>query len=180
MGSNIISTSKKLFCVLSVRNEQKFLPGFFAHLREFVSGFVILDDGSWDETPRIINEEEKFISVIRNPVRDKNQIYDEKNVKIKLLFEAYRLGANAVFCCDADERYESNFLKSINELAKKSINYNLCFGLKFRELWDRPDTFRYDGIWGNKKKFILFPLAENMIFKKQCIPRFIFHGIMIA
>lgn len=154
----------KVLCLSAVRNEEKFLPGFFDHLRDFVTGFVILDDGSVDDTSQIIRDEPKLLSVITNPVRDKNEIYDEKKVKISLLEEARRLGADAVFCCDADERYELAFLQAMDALARKAIRHNFCLGLKFRELWDRPDTFRHDGIWGNKKKYLLFPLADEMTF----------------
>lgn len=157
----------KLLCVLKARNEEKFLPGLFASLRNFVQGFVVLDDGSTDLTPQIIKAEEKVVSVLTNPQRPKDQTFvwkSEKEINRQLLIAARKLGADAVFCCDADERYELAFLQSLNALARKAVRHNFCLGLKFRELWDRPDTFRHDGIWGSKKKFILFPLADEMVF----------------
>lgn len=144
----------------------KILPSFFPSVCDFVQGFVILDDGSTDKTPEIINAEEKVIHLIKNPKRPKNQIFiwdSEKEINKQLLVAAQKNGADAVFCCDTDERYELAFLQSMNAFAQKAIRHNFCLGLKFRELWDRPDAFRNDGIWG-RKKFIFFPVAEEMIF----------------
>lgn len=156
----------KLLCVLKARNEEKFLPGLFASLRDFVPGFVVLDDGSIDATPGIINAEEKVVSVIKNPPRPEDEIYggSEKTLNVRLLTEAQKLGADVVFCPDPDERYEVGFLGNLDALARKAVAYNLCLGLKLRELWDRPDTFRHDGVWGKKMKYILFPVHEKMTF----------------
>ena len=56
-----------LFAVIAVKDEERYLPGFFNHLRDYVDGFVVLDDGSIDETPNIIKKESKVISVMTNP-----------------------------------------------------------------------------------------------------------------
>lgn len=39
-----------------------------------------------------------------------------------------------------------------------------AYGLRFRELWDGPKQYRDDGIWGEKRKYILFPLQSQMTF----------------
>ena len=35
-------------------NEEKYLPGFFKHLREYVDGFIVLDDCSTDDTAEVL------------------------------------------------------------------------------------------------------------------------------
>jgi hypothetical protein len=37
-------------------------------------------------------------------------------------------------------------------------------GLHFRELWESCRTYRCDGLWDKKKKFVLFPLRDEMNF----------------
>lgn len=162
---NLINTGggMTLYTVIAVRNEALHMQGFFDHLREYVDGFVVLDDGSTDATPAVIKRERKVISCLRNLPHDEFH-WDERGNRIALLNEARKRGADIVLCCDADERYEIRFLKNLRRLAKECREKKTCMGLKICELWDSVCHYRVDGVWDTKKKFVLFPLSEHMTF----------------
>ena len=41
---------------MCVRNEEYYLPTFLSHIRRYVDGFVVLDDGSTDNSGKICNQ----------------------------------------------------------------------------------------------------------------------------
>ena len=141
------------------------MPGFFEHIRDYVDGFVILNDGSTDSTFDIINKESKVLKVINNPPHDIKEWSDRKN-RMQLMSVA-REFADVVLCCDADERFEYKFLYNLREYSKSvCLNRNKVIGLRFRELWNSSITYRNDGIWNEKTKYILFSISENSTFNK--------------
>ena len=155
-----------LLAVIAVQNEARYLKGYFDHLRPYVDGFVVLDDGSTDQTPFIIRSESKVLSCMSNPPHGPEG-WNEKENRIRLLNEAVRLGANVVLCCDADERFETSFCFSLREQAKRCLySPKLALGVQVCELWDSPLTWRSDGIWRKKSKNILFSVKKSMTFDK--------------
>ena len=80
--------------------------------------------------------------------------------------------ADVVLCCDADERFSRSFLCRLHIL--KHIAFvapSIAFSVRVRELWGSPDKYRCDGIWGKKRKSVLFALSEDMTFDKTMIRR---------
>lgn len=156
-----------LIAVMCVRNEEYHLPSFLNHISDYVDGFVVLDDGSTDNTINILKNEEKMLKVIQNPVTNKLN-WDEDANRIKLLKEAFKVSKDKentwVICCDPDERFEIRFLKRMKKYCQKETVK--AYGLHFRELHNDKKHYRCDGIWDNKTKFILFPLKKNMNFDK--------------
>jgi len=153
----------KIIAVIAVQNEEKYLPGFFAHLRDYVDGFVVLDDGSTDKTLDIIKQEKKLCKVFVNKPHGPEG-WDEKGNRIRMLQEAKKHG-NVVLCCDADERFEINFLHNLRKISlQASEKKQKTFGLHVREIWDNPFQYRCDGVWDTKSKYILFSLEPHMIF----------------
>ena len=139
--SNKELRSVSLFAVIAVKDEERYLPGFFNHLRDYVDGFVVLDDGSIDETPNIIKKESKVISVMTNPPHGPED-WDEKGNRIRLLNEARRLGGEVVLFCDADERFEVGFLRELRGLAQDCLSQRK--GLQyFRLLWKITNFKKY-------------------------------------
>ncbi|HEY5937968.1 MAG TPA: glycosyltransferase family 2 protein [Kofleriaceae bacterium] len=146
----------RLLAVLQLRNEEPYLPGCLAHLREHVDGIVALDDGSTDSTPEILARD-PAVNVITKPVAVDHR-WDELGNKRALLERARGLGADWVLACDADERLERRFLVQLRTLTSQLDGLRIAIWC--RELWDRPDTYRVDGVWGsgNKLRTRLFPV----------------------
>jgi len=154
-----------ILAVLCVRNESEHLPTFLRHLRRYIDGFVVLDDGSTDSTIHILEKEKKVKCIIRKKVT--NQLdWDEPENRKEVIRKAYELGANWILCCDPDERFEKRFLKRIKKII--SANDFTCYGVHFRELYNGIKQYRTDGVWDTKTKFILFPLQEQMSFDNYC------------
>ncbi|MET4578340.1 glycosyltransferase [Ottowia thiooxydans] len=154
----------RILGVVQVRNEAALLKGCLDHLRPYVDGFVILDDGSTDHTPRVIEVEPKLAVHLRTPVVEPHH-WDEKGNKLRLLRAAQRAGADWVLVCDADERLESLFLRHLRAVATTLGPVRLpCVSLALRELWDRPDQYRVDGVWGRKRVARFFKLPKQISF----------------
>lgn len=154
----------KILCVMQVRNESRFLPGCLEHLREHVDGFVILDDGSTDDTPALIAQEPKLVQCIRNPSATPHTWHEPEN-KRRLLQAAKANGAGWVLVCDADERYETLFLRGLRTIVQALDERGfLMLRLSFRELWEKPDHYRIDGIWDKKLRARLIRLPEQISF----------------
>ena len=48
---------------------------------------------------------------------------------------------------DADERLELNFRsRALREIERAELEGHLAYSVVLRELWDRPDAYRVDGI----------------------------------
>ena len=148
---------QKLVAVCCVKNEEKYLPGFLNHIREYVDFVVVLDDGSTDKTLDILKKDPLVKKIIKKEYH-KTIKWNEVGNREEVINEAKRLGADWIICCDPDERFEVKFLKELRNLIKVPALY----GVRFREIWGKYDNYRVDGLWGQKEKFILFPLAKKM------------------
>ena len=159
-----------IIAVMCVRNEEYHLPTFLKHLRKYVDGFVVLDDGSTDNTLDILKNEPKMLKIIKRPVTNKLD-WDEKGNRKKLLKETYKISKDKdntwVLCCDPDERFETRFLKRLRDLT----NEKKVYGVHFRELFGDKNHYRCDGIWNGKLKYIFFPLSKKMDFDSTYIYR---------
>lgn len=154
----------KLVAVMQVRNEALYLQGCLDHLRPFVDGFVVLDDGSTDGTLELLQREPRMLDLIRNaPVTP--HAWDEPGNRRRVLESAAAQGADWVLCCDADERYETAFLRRLRNLAAAyPAGGKVCVSVVFRELWNSPVRFRIDGIWGSKRRNRFFGLPREIRF----------------
>lgn len=158
------SRSLRVVAVMQVRNEAAYLPGCLDHLRPFVDGFVVLDDGSTDGTVEILEREPRMLDLLRNPPVQPH-VWDEPGNRRRVLEAAAAQGADWVLCCDADERFETAFLRRLRNLAAAYPDGGkVCISVIFRELWNSPVRFRTDGIWGSKRRNRFFGLPKEIRF----------------
>ena len=148
--------------LLMFRDEAEKLPGFFASIAPQVDGIVALDHGSVDGSEKLAACEPKVVEVLAYP---KDAQYDE-GVQQRLLTEAgVRHGADWLLGIDADERLERGAGDRIRaRIAEDGGQGSDAYALPVRELWDRRDVFRVDGIWGGK--------ARTSLFRASCDHRF--------
>lgn len=144
----------KIIALLAFRNEEKYLPGFFAHLRNYVSEFIVLDDNSNDRSLEIALSQPCTTTITRKSEESHPDHFFEVDNRRALLEEALTHGADWVLCCDADERYETLFLEQLSSITS---HRRVAYALRVRDLWDSKDHYRIDGVWRGKAKFVLFP-----------------------
>jgi glycosyltransferase involved in cell wall biosynthesis len=144
----------KIIALLAFCNEENYLPGFFAHLREYVSEFIVLDDNSTDRSAEIARAQSNT-TLIGATCESRPKHFFEVDNRRKLLEAALAHSADWILGCDADERYEKRFLEYLPILTGKAKG---AYALRVRDLWDSRDHYRIDGLWGRKAKFVLFPV----------------------
>lgn len=153
-----------IVCVMQLRNEAQLLEGCLSHLRPYVDGFVLLDDGSSDDTAQIARREPKLLELLSNPPVQPHA-WNERENRRRVLESARAHGAGWVLSCDADERYETLFLHNLPHIVDSLSEAQLsCLSLAMRELWDAPDRFRIDGPWEHKSRACLFRLPQEIGF----------------
>jgi glycosyltransferase involved in cell wall biosynthesis len=145
---------QRITALLACRNEERYLPGFFAHLQPYVSEFIVCDDGSTDRSLEIARAQPKTHVFARTHSEPHPPHYFEVDNRRTLLLAALERKAEWVLCCDADERHERRFLEQLQEIIAHRRD---ALALKVRDLWDSIDTYRTDGFWADKAKYVLFP-----------------------
>ena len=157
--------------LLAARDEMDYLPGYIANVGAQVDGIVALDDGSTDGSAAFLDSCEPVVEVLRNPpVRP---TWDEQANHRRLVAAALRHGAEWVVCVDADERLERDFRRRAERVISRGRRLGFeAYALRLRELWDSPDHFRADGLWGQKAMARLFRLREDHEFDPRPL-----HGV---
>jgi glycosyltransferase involved in cell wall biosynthesis len=159
-GSNRPSHPKhdemRLVCLLQVRNDAAYLPDYLANVAPQVDGIIALDDGSTDGSAGILAAHPKVVELIRVTSSSPHRWDEPRNRKL-LTDAASRHRARWVVVVDADERMECDFRRRADRIIDQAeIDGSAVFLVVLRELWDRPDQYRADGIWANKRPLRLF------------------------
>lgn len=159
-----LTAPARIVCVMQVRNQAAWLAGCLAHLRAHVDGFIILDDGSDDETAQVAQREPKLLELLSNAPREPH-VWNERENRRRLLECAQQHGAVWVLPCDADERYETLFLTQLRAIVESLPQDRLvALALDCCECWNEPDRIRIDGLWGRKSRACLFRLPREIRF----------------
>ena len=152
----------KVFCLIAVRNEERYLPGFLHHMRDAVDGIIALDDCSTDRTPVILRGEPRVVSILTEDRAGLPHANETTN-RHRLLVEAARIGAQWVVCADADERFEARFLDRLHAEAEEGERTGrpiLC--VRIVNLWNSPQHFRIDGRNGPRWTPRMFRLPSRL------------------
>lgn len=150
----------RLLALLPIRDHAHYVAGFLASIAPHVDGIVALDDGSTDGTAELLESRPEVLEVLRNP--PDRPTWDEMGNHGKLLDAAARHGAEWVLSIDADERLEHDFRRRCERVIRRGrwLGYT-AYGLRLRDLWDSPDRYRVDGIWGQKTVPRLYALRSD-------------------
>lgn len=144
----------KIIGLLQARNEERFIRGWLDNIAPAVDGIVALDDGSTDDTCKIISSHPKTLEVIRNPVgRDWNEYINQ----VSLIKAGRQYGADWFLCLDADERIEDRLVSDIGELVTEANTRKIdAYSFHYRDLWNDRFHYRIDGVWANRARHRLF------------------------
>jgi hypothetical protein len=135
---DIFSRKPRLIAVFAFRHDAHLVPDLLSNISGFIDGHISHDD------------------------RNHNELWcHEGKARNNLIEKARDAGANWVICPDPDERFEINAGAQIRKLIM--VKEKIIYGFKLREMWTR-DSYRIDGIWNTKTKFILFPLLPGQKF----------------
>ncbi len=137
--------------MVAFHDEIRYLPGWFRNVPPQVDGVVALDDGSSDGSGDLARAQSSVLEVLHVPARSPHD-WDESRNRRLLVEAAERHGADWVIAVDAEERLERGFReRAALEIATAERSGVLALAVHFRELWDAPDRWRADGIWGGKR-----------------------------
>lgn len=159
----------RLLCVTPFRNERHYLADFFANVAPHVDGIIALDDGSSDGSGLIAAAHPAVLEVMRIPPREPHQ-WDELRNRRLLVEAASRHGAEWVLALDADERLERDFRNRMEAvIACAGPDGPMAYDIVIRELWDAPNQYRVDGVWGRKRSARLFRLRPDHDFGSRAL-----------
>ncbi len=140
-----------MLALLSFHNEMRYLPGYFRNVAPQVDGILALDDGSTDGSGDYVATQPSVVELLREPPREPH-VWSEFANRRRLIEAAGRHSPDWLIAVDADERLERGFRgRAKVEIERAEAAGIAALSVHFRELWGAPDTFRADGIWGQKR-----------------------------
>ncbi len=157
----------RILALLQCRNEMSYLPGYFENVAPQVDGIIALDDGSVDGSAEFVAAQPGVLQLIRKPPAEPH-VWDEPGNRRLLIEAALDHQPDWLIAVDADERLEQTFrarAEAVIERAERD-GHAACF-VVLRELWDGPDTYRADGIWGTKLRTRLFKASHGHEFDER-------------
>jgi hypothetical protein len=157
----------RIYALLSFRDEMRFLPGWFAANAHHVDGILAYDDGSADGSAEYVAAQPGVLELLhRDPAA--SGAWDQPAIHTALLEAAGRHHADWLMAIDADERLEEDFGdRARAEIVRISRRGARSTSVRIRELWDRPDTARVDGIWGGKRVVRLFAWRPDAVLDER-------------
>ena len=160
--------SVRLIALLAARNEMWYLPGYLANIAPHVDGIVALDDGSTDGTAECLAAHPKVLEVLRVP--PDRPVWDEVGNHRALVHAGLRHGAEWFIVLDADERVEHDFRARAERVIRRGTRRGMsAFALRLRDVWDSPERFRADGVWGGKCVARLFRALPDHEFDDRVV-----------
>lgn len=161
----------RLLALVAVRDEMEYLPGFVGNVAPQVDGIIALDDGSRDGSAEFLEASSSVIDLLR--VVPDRPVWDELGNHRALVEAALHHRAEWILCLDADERLERDFRLRAERVIRRGrlLGYS-AYAVRLRELWESPDVFRVDGIWGRKAMARLFKARRDHDFDPRPL-----HGI---
>jgi len=156
----------RLLAILAVRDGAAVLPGWFGNVGPHVDGVVALDDGSTDGTCELLERQPEVVELLRVPAD--RPAWDEVGNYKRLVHAAIRHGADWIVTLDADHRIEREFRSRVERAIRRgrALGYSVL-AFRMRELWDAPDRYRADGIWGQKRRPWIFRARADHVFDEQ-------------
>lgn len=137
------------------RDAAQHLPALALSLEGYLDGVIWCDDASQDGSAACVESNPFTLDVIKVGNRS-NFGANEVTNRLMLLEMARRHKADWLLCFDADFRFERKFLDRLREIISASESKPVVW-LKLRDLWNSPDQYRVDGVWGKKELPLLFP-----------------------
>lgn len=121
---------QRLIVLLPVRNAAADLPGFFAAARRLGDAIVALDDGSTDETRRLLEREPLVAEVLSNPVRPSWEGWHDARNRNRLLAAAGSWRPDWILSLDADERIDHGDAAALRQFLESDALPGCAYGFQ--------------------------------------------------
>jgi hypothetical protein len=135
---NLFTKRPKLVAAFAFRYDEQLVPDLLKNIEPFIDDYV-----AWDDR------------------QSGKKWTHEGELRRHLIDLASAKQPDWILIVDPDERFEKSAGNKIRKLIK--TKNKIIYGFRFRELWS-PEQYRVDGVWGQKIKYILFPLLPGQIF----------------
>lgn len=144
-----------------VKNEaDRYLKRVLESAREYISGAVIIDDGSTDDTVRLC--EDILGSIPHRIVINKNsRFHSEWQLRYQQWTETIATSPDWILFLDADEIFEDSFSSGVKELINSEDCSLYCFRLY--DFWDE-EHYREDALWQAHRTYRPFLLRYRSDF----------------
>ncbi|MCC7243723.1 MAG: glycosyltransferase family 2 protein [Acidobacteria bacterium] len=155
---------RRVVSLLTFRNERRYLKDYLANVTPQLDGIVALDDGSADGSAELLAGHPAVLEVLRIAPRVPHR-WNGVGHRRLLVDAAARHGAEWALALDADERIERGFRDRAERLIEDAGPEGpMAYAVTLRELWDRPDQYRVDGVWGRKAVARFFRIRPDHDF----------------
>lgn len=134
-----INNKPRILALANVKNEGWIIERWLQRTSEFADAIIVLDDGSIDETPKILKDHPKVAKVICDPP---GYPYNLGEIRNRLLEASREFGPEWIFYLDADEIMDARLADRIDGL----MNRQDAGRYYFQEitLWRNTQYYRVD------------------------------------
>ena len=152
VGRLVLWRKPRIICMMRIKNEEQWIASVLQSASPLVDGFVILDDGSTDDTPRICRSHPR---VIRYEYQQE-YVTDEARDKNRLLRWALQTDPDWLLALDGDEILEDAAAITVRREINASPAEVTALGFEWLYMWDAHDRYRCDGQYRNFRQLRLF------------------------
>ncbi|WP_353987351.1 glycosyltransferase family A protein [Ruicaihuangia caeni] len=146
----------RLVALLPVFNDARYLAGWFDRVGSQVDAVVALDDGSTDASRELLRAAPCVTRLLTVGPAEKLG-WNEPLNRERLVRAGQELEGEWFIAFDADERPERRLWERMPQLLADADRDGIdVLDFALREVWDEPDHYRSDGLWGLKRKAAVF------------------------
>ncbi len=161
--------SPRILGLLAFHNEMRYLPGYFANVSQHVDGIVALDDRSTDGSGEFVARQANVLELVRVTPNEQQQWDEPANDRLSTR-SAWRHNPDWRIVVDADERLECDFRRRAEREIRRAERRGYgAYQIVLREMWGRWDTYRVDGVWGQKRMARFFKARRDHVFDDRLL-----------
>lgn len=134
----------RLVVLLPVRNGESLLPSWFACVERLADEVIALDDGSTDDTRRLLSEHPLVTTVLTNQERPGYAGWDDRENRSRLLAEVNP--GDWVLFLDADERFTADDTAVLRAFVEDGAQPGHAYGLRVHRATS--DLTAYEAVGG--------------------------------
>jgi glycosyltransferase involved in cell wall biosynthesis len=139
--------SHNLVCLLPARNCEADLPGYFESVSRFADAVVALDDGSTDDTRKVLQANPLVKVLLLNPVRENYVGWDDSKNRNRLLAAVAPLRPTWIMSLDADERISADDAQSLIKFLQNGAIPGVAYGFRIYRMINSLHTYDDCSLW---------------------------------